>query len=446
MSFKITSTPKSLELLQRERKYSAHNYTPMPIVFDIAQGIHVTDVDGNEFLDFGAAYSAVNTGHNHPKIVEAIKAQYDKCALPARAFTHSLFADFCETLCTTFGFERVLPMNGGGEAVEFAIKLCRSWGYVKKKIPPNEAKVMMVANNFHGRLIGVTSGSTNPSARKNYGPFVPGVGASYGDGKTLMFNDVAGLEECFKLEGDKIAGVIIETVQGEAGVYPPNAGYLDSVRELCTKYNVLWCADEIQMGSYRCGPKRWAYENTSSSKPDVLITAKSITGGLYPVSVVCSSSEIMDSIEPNTHGSTYSGSPIGCAATLAALKVYEDEKLGECVAALGPYMLEELHKLVDTTDLVEEVRGVGLIAGVDLNTDLLAKNNMTVWHACMFMRAMGIACKEVHSKTIRFCPPLVVTKAQIDEMLAAFRLCCEQLPKLKPEEIPGVQDFHFLAH
>ncbi|KAG7829276.1 hypothetical protein KL920_003069 [Ogataea angusta] len=446
MTFKITASPKSLDLLLKERTYSAHNYTPVPIVFDSASGIHVTDVDGNEYLDFGAAYSAVNTGHNHPKIVEAVRAQYEKCALVGRGFTHSLYAQFCEEVCKAFGFERVLPLNGGGEAVEFAIKLCRAWGYMKKRIPRDEAKVMMVAKNYHGRLLGVTSGSTNAAARANFGPFVPKVGPAYGDGKMLPFNDLEALEECFELEGDKIAGIIIESVQGEAGIFPPNPGYLDGVRALCDKYNVLWCADEVQMGSYRCGSKRWGYENTSSSKPDVLVTAKSISGGLYPCSVVCSSSEIMDSIAPNSHGATYSGSPIACAATLAALKVYEEEHLGANVAEQGPHMLAKLARLSTTYDLIEQVRGVGLIAGVDIDVELLAQNGMSVWHVCMFMRAMGIACKQVHDKTVRFCPPHTVTRVQIDSMIASFEQCCQTLLKLQPADIPGVSDFHFLAH
>ncbi|ODV83467.1 hypothetical protein CANARDRAFT_177629 [[Candida] arabinofermentans NRRL YB-2248] len=446
MSFKVTSAPISAQMMEVEQKYSAHNYTPTPIVFENGLGCEITDVDGNKFLDFSAAYSACNTGHNHPAIIKAVKEQYDKIALPSRGFTHSRYAEFCKTLCESFGFEKVLTVNGGAEAVEFAIKLSRSWGYVKKGIAPNKAKVMMAAKNYHGRTLGVTSGSSNETARKNYGPFIPNVGPSYGDGKTLQFNDAEALEECFKLEGENIAAFIIETVQGEAGIYPPSPGYLEKVRELCDKYNVLWCADEVQMGSYRCGPKRWAYENLSTVKPDVLITAKSISGGIYPVSVVLSSAEIMNTIEPNTHGSTFSGSPIACAATIAALKVYVDDKIPENVAEVGPYMLEGLKAIGEKYDLITAVRGCGLIAAFDLNTEWLKKSGMNAWHVVMFLRAKGIACKMVHGTTVRYCPPLIVTKEQIQVGLDALEDCCSLLPNMKAENIPGVKEFHYLAH
>ncbi|ODV83468.1 hypothetical protein CANARDRAFT_9529 [[Candida] arabinofermentans NRRL YB-2248] len=446
-SFKVTSTPKSIEMMAVEQKYAPHNYTPNPIICESALGSIITDVDGNEYVDFNDAYSACNAGHCHPDIVKAVKEQYDKIALPSRGFTHARYAEFCKTLCELFGFEKVLTVNGGAEAVEFAIKLSRSWGYVKKGIAPNKAKVMMAAKNFHGRTLGVTSGSTNETARKNYGPFIPNVGPYYGDGKLLEFNDVEGLEECFKLEGKEIAAFIVESVQGEAGIFTPTPGYLEKVRELCDKYNVLWVADEIQMGTYRCGPKRWAYENFSDVKPDVLITAKSISGGLYPVSVVLSSAEIMNTIEPNTHGSTFSGSPIACAATIAALKVYEDYKIPEHVAEVGPYMLDGLRALCDKYPLITGVRGCGLIAAFDLDGDLLEANGMTCWHVIMFLRAKGIAAKNLHhSPMIRYCPPLVITKEQIQIGLDALEDCCKELLLMKPEDIPGVKEFHYLSH
>ncbi|GME89633.1 transaminase activity protein [[Candida] boidinii] len=444
-TFKVKESPKSEQLLLKERKFSAHNYTPMPIVYHEAHGVEITDVDGNKFLDFGASYGTTNQGHSHPKIVEAVIEQSKTLALPSRAFTHDLFGEFCELLCTKWGFDKVLPLNGGGEAIEFAIKLCRSWGYVTKNIAPNEAKVLMCANNYHGRHIGVTSGSTNPSARKNYGPFVPNVGPSYGEDKILRFNNLDDLKEAFELEGDKIAGIIIETVQGEGGINIPDPDYYDNVRKLCDEYKVLWVADEIQVGNFRTGKKIWAYENLSNSKPDVLVTAKSITGGLYPVSVVLSSAEIMDTIEPNSHGGTFTGSPIGCAAVIAAVNVLYDEKMGDRADSIGPVMIGGLKELMSKYDMIKEVRGVGLLSAFDVDETKIGEGK-TAWHVCMFLRAKGIACKMVRNGTVRWCPPLVITEEQIKFALECLEDCCKNLPTMDANEIPDVERFHFLNH
>ncbi|KAG0681398.1 ornithine aminotransferase [Pichia californica] len=443
--FKVLENTKSAELFKLEKKYSAHNYTPLPIIVSEGHGEYLYDVDGNKYLDFGSSYGATNTGHNHPIIINEIKEQYDKIALPSRAFTHNLFGKFCETVCTRFGYEKVLPLNGGAEAIEFTIKLCRSWGYIKKGIPLNEAKVIMMKDNFHGRTIGVTSGSTNEEAKENYGPFLPNVGPKFGLNNefNVIFNDINSLEKCFQLEGNSIAGLIFETVQGERGIYVPDIGYLEKVRELCDKYNVLWCADEVQMGSYRCGNKFFAFENLSKVKPDVVATAKSITGGVYPSSIVLSSKEIMDTIGKNTHGATFSGSPIACAATIATLKVYDDEKLGEKGVILGKEMFKGLYRLKEKYPLIEDIRGVGLIAGIDINMDILEKKGMNVWHVCMFLRAMGIACKMVHEKTIRFCPSLVMNISGVKEGISALEICCQKLPYIEANDIPGVEIFAY---
>lgn len=441
--FKVHKNTKSVELLKLEKKFAAHNYTPIPIVVSHGEGPYLHDVDGNTYLDFGASYSATNTGHNHPKIVAAVKKQLDLIALPSRAFTHNIFGEFCETVCERFGYEKVLPLNGGAEAIEFAIKLCRCWGYITKKIAPEEAKVMMMVGNFHGRTISATSASTNETAKKHYGPFLPNVGPFYGPSNEyqLEFNNAESLEECFKREGEKIAGLIFETVQGERGIYVPDQGYLEKVRELCTKYNVLWCADEIQMGSYRCGGKFFAYENLSKVKPDIVVTAKSISGGVYPSSIVLADADIMNTIGPNTHGATFSGSPIACAATMAALHVYDEENLGANGVTLGKVMFDGLNRLKARYQLIEDVRGTGLIAGIDININLLSTKGMNIWHVCMFMRAMGIACKMVHEKTIRFCPALVMNIDQINRGIYTLELCCENLLKIDPQEIPGVSEF-----
>lgn len=438
----MDSTKTELCLL-KERKYSAKNYTPMPVVFKKALGCRVWDVDENEFLDFGGSYCATNQGHSHPKIVKALIEQAQVCSLPSRAFTHDLFGNYMKFVCQFFNFEKALPLNGGSEAIEFAIKLARSWGYTKKQIKKNQAKVLFAANNYHGRTLGSTSASTTDNAKKNYGPFIPNVGPYYGKkGKYIRFNHIEDIEEAFELEGDTIAAIVLESIQGEAGVYVPEKGYLKRVKELCEKFNILYIADEIQVGAGRTGTLLSCEQDGVS--PDVLVVAKSIGGGVYPTSLVLSSAEILDSIEPNSHGATFSGSPLSCATSEAALNVLIEENLVEKARILGKIMIEGLENIKNSSPIISEVRGRGMIAAFDIEEQEL--NGKKAWHLCMLLRSKGIICKMVHGKTIRWSPALVITEKELNFGLRMLEEAVNEITEMSVSEIPDAEKFDFLKY
>lgn len=438
----MNSTRTELCLL-KERSYSAKNYTPMPVVFKKALGCRVWDVDDNEYLDFGGSYCATNQGHSHPKIVKALIDQAQVCSLPSRAFTHDLFGDYMKYVCQYFNFEKALPLNGGSEAIEFAIKLARSWGYTKKLIKEDEAKVLFAANNYHGRTLGSTSASTSANARKHYGPFIPNVGPYYGnEAKYIRYNHIEDIEEAFELEGAKIAAIVLESIQGEAGVYVPEEGYLKRVKELCEKFNILYIADEIQVGAGRTGTLLSCEQDNVT--PDVLVVAKSIGGGVYPTSLVLSSTEILDSIEPNSHGATFSGSPLSCATSRAALEVLIEENLVEKAKYLGKIMIEGLENIRNNSSIIAEVRGRGMIAAFDIEEQKL--NGKRVWHLCMLLRSKGIICKMVHGKTIRWSPALVITEEELRFGLSKLEEAVDEIIDMPVSQIPDALKFDFLKY
>ncbi|WEJ92642.1 ornithine aminotransferase [Yamadazyma tenuis] len=415
----------------------------MPVVFKKAIGCKVWDVDDNEYLDFGGSYCATNQGHSHPKIVQALIDQAQICALPSRAFTHNLYGDYIKFVCQYFDFEKALPLNGGSEAIEFAIKLARAWGYTKKGISQNEAIVLFAANNYHGRTLGSTSASTTPGARKNYGPFLPKVGPYYGsEGKFIRYNHIEDIEEAFKTDGPNIAAIVLESLQGEAGIYVPKDGYLQQVKRLCEEYNILYIADEVQMGAGRTGTLLSCEQD--GIKPDVLVVAKSIGGGVYPTSLVLSSGEIMDCIEPNSHGATFSGSPLSCATSKVALEVLIEDNMIDNAKHLGKIMLDGLNSIREKSSIITDVRGRGLMAGFDIDESQL--NGKKVWHVCMLLRSKGIICKMVHAKTIRWAPALVITEEELRFGLRMLEQTINEITALEIADIPDAVTFDYLRY
>ncbi|RDB05652.1 ornithine--oxo-acid transaminase [Runella aurantiaca] len=389
-------------LIGLEKRYGAHNYKPVPVVIERGEGIFVWDIDGKRYFDFLSAYSAVNQGHCHPRIVEALVTQAQKLTLTSRAFYNSVLGECEKFLCDYFGYDKVLMMNSGAEGGETALKLTRKWGYLVKGIPQNEAKTVYAAGNFWGRTMAAISSSTDSDSTDDYGPFLPGY-------IIIPYNDLAALEQTFQADSN-IAGFMVEPIQGEAGVVVPDEGYLRGVRELCTKYNILFIADEVQTGLGRTG-KRLACDH-EDVKPDILILGKALSGGLYPVSCVLASDEIMLTIKPGQHGSTYGGNPLAAAVTVAALSVLKDEHLAENAELLGEVFRERMRELQHKTDLIQEVRGKGLLNAVVINTD---EESPLAWQICLQLKEKGLLCKQTHGNKIRFAPPLVITEAQIHE-------------------------------
>lgn len=388
------------ELIRLEEAYSAHNYHPLPVVLERGQGVHVWDVEGKQYYDFLSAYSAVNQGHCHPKITAALIEQSQKLTLTSRAFHNKEFAVFCEFITSYFGFDRFLPANTGVEAVEAAIKICRKWSYQEKGIPENEAKIIVCSRNFHGRTISVVSASTDPSARQEFGPFTPGF-------VVIPFNDAPALEEALK--DPHIAGFLMEPIQGEAGVIVPDDGYLTAARNLCSENNVLLIADEIQTGIARTG-KLLACDH-EQVKADILILGKALSGGVYPVSGVLSSDEVMLCIKPGEHGSTYGGNPLACRVATVALEVTRDEQLAENAAALGEILRNSLRNL--NNPIIRQVRGKGLLNAIEIDES----NGISAWDVCIRMMNKGLLAKPTHGNTIRFAPPLVITESQLVECI-----------------------------
>ncbi|TMW59646.1 hypothetical protein Poli38472_004715 [Pythium oligandrum] len=391
----------SQQYIDREDKYGAHNYHPLPVVLKKGKGCKVWDVEGKEYYDFLSSYSAVNQGHCHPRILEALVEQASTLSLTSRAFYNNVLGEYEEYMTKQFGYDRVLPMNTGVEGGETAIKLARRWAYDVKGVPENQAKVVFAQNNFWGRTMSAISASNDKDAYGGFGPFMPGF-------ESIPFNDIPALEEVFERDGDKIAAFMVEPIQGEAGVVVPDDGYLKRVRELCTKYNILWIADEVQTGLGRTGKMLAVdYENV---KPDVLILAKALSGGMYPVSAVLTSDEVMLTIKPGQHGSTYGGNPLGCKIAMVAVDVLRDEKLPENAFKLGNKFRDEMNRM--ESSVIQTVRGKGLLNAIVINE---RPNQPNAWDICMRLADRGLLAKPTHGNIIRLTPPLCMTEAQMDE-------------------------------
>jgi len=400
MSLTIDHLSKTQQFIERELTYSAHNYHPLPVVLERGEGVYLWDVEGNRYYDFLSGYSAVNQGHCHPKIVKALVEQAQKLTLTSRAFHSDLLGEYAEYITSYFGYDKVLPMNSGVEAVETALKLARRWGYDKKGIPTNRAKIITVEGNFHGRTLNVVSFSTDPSSREGFGPFMPGY-------QVIPYNDLEALAAA--LEDPDVAGFLVEPIQGEAGVYVPEDGYLAAAYELCRKANVLFIGDEIQTGLARTG-KMLACDH-EGVRPDVLILGKALSGGTLPISAVLADDEVMLCIKPGEHGSTYGGNPLACKVAIAALEVIKEEKLVERAEELGEYFREQLQQLNHPN--IKQIRGKGLLNAIVINHE----NPEAAWELCLVLKDNGLLAKPTHGDKIRFAPPLVITKEQLDECI-----------------------------
>lgn len=392
------------DFIDREDRYGAHNYHPLPVVLDRGEGPFVWDVEGKRYFDFLSAYSAVNQGHCHPRIVEAMVNQARKLALTSRAFYNSVLGEYEEFITRYFGYDKVLPMNSGAEADETALKLCRKWAYKKKGIAQGNAKIICCEGNFHGRTITIISMSSDPDARNDYGPFTPGF-------ISIPYNDIGALKEA--LRDPDIAGFLVEPIQGEAGVYVPDEGYLRQAYELCKKNNVLFIADEVQTGLARTG-KLLACDH-EGVRPDILILGKALSGGMMPISAVLADDDIMLTIKPGEHGSTFGGNPIAAKVAIAALSVLKDEKLAENAERLGHIFRDKMKSI--KSDMIELVRGKGLLNAVVIRP----KNGKTAWDVCLAMKDKGVIAKPTHEHIIRFAPPLVITEAQLREAIGLIR-------------------------
>ncbi|CAB76044.1 Ornithine aminotransferase car2 [Schizosaccharomyces pombe] len=418
-----TFSTEQIEVLENE--YAAHNYHPLPVCFSKAKGAKVWDPEGREYLDFLSAYSAVNQGHCHPKIIEALVEQAQRVTLSSRAFYNDKFGPFAKYITEYFGYEMVIPMNTGAEAVETACKLARLWGYKAKKIPTDEAIILSCVDNFHGRTMGIISMSTDPDARDNYGPYLPNVGPKIsGADRVLRYNNIEDLKYYLDTFGPKVAAFLVEPIQGEAGVMVPDDGYLEEAYKLCKAHNVLFIADEVQTGVARTG-KMLCIEH-SNVKPDVVILGKAISGGVYPVSAVLSSREIMLNFEPGTHGSTYGGNPLGAAVSIAALEVVKEEKLTERAAVLGEKFRTALIEC--KSPIVQKVRGRGLLNAVVI--DESKTNGRTAWDLCLIMRSRGVLAKPTHGNIIRFSPPLVITEEDLMKGIEVIKKSLNDLPTI----------------
>ncbi|MHA4737696.1 ornithine--oxo-acid transaminase [Dyadobacter sp. MSC1_007] len=395
----ISASQHAMEL---EYRYGAHNYKPMPVVIERGSGIYLWDVEGKRYYDFLSAYSAVSQGHCHPRIVNAMIAQAQKLTLTSRAFYNDRLGECEKFLCDYFGYDKVLMMNSGVEGGETALKLTRKWAYKVKGIEPGKAKTVYAEGNFWGRTLAAISSSTDPSSTNDYGPFLPGY-------EIIPYNDLEALENTFKSDPN-IAGFMVEPIQGEAGVVVPHEGYLKGVRELCTKYNVLFIADEVQTGIGRTG-KRLACD-WEGVKPDILVLGKALSGGTMPVSAAFADDDIMLTIAPGEHGSTYGGNPLACAVTIAAMQVVEDENLSENARVMGELFRERMQELQKQCSLIETVRGKGLLNAIVIRD---SEDSSTAMDLCYKMMEKGLLCKPTHGNKIRFAPPLVIDKEQMGE-------------------------------
>ncbi len=402
----------SQDYIDKEHQHGAHNYHPLPVVLSKGEGVFVWDVEGKKYFDFLSAYSAVNQGHCHPDILAALKDQSEKLTLTSRAFFNDCLGEFEEYITGFFGYDKVLPMNTGAEGDETALKLCRKWAYEKKGIPENQAKIVVCENNFHGRTITIISMSTDPDAYKGYGPYTPGF-------VIVPYNDIKKLEK--ELADPNVAGFLVEPIQGEAGVYVPDDGYLKAAFDLCKKNNVLFIADEVQTGLARTG-KMLACDH-EGVRPDILILGKALSGGVYPVSAVLADDDIMLCIKPGEHGSTYGGNPIASKVAIAALEVLKKEKLAEKATELGQYFRDELKVLEQTNESVELVRGKGLLNAIVIKP----VEGKTAWDVCLSLKENGLLAKPTHQHIIRFAPPLVITKEQLTEAIGIIKKTLSEL-------------------
>jgi len=412
----MTATISSKEAIQLEDKFGAHNYHPLPVVLAKGEGVYVWDCEGKKYFDFLSAYSAVNQGHCHPKIVGALTEQANTLTLTSRAFYNDVLGPYEKYISNYFGFDKVLPMNTGAEAVETAIKLCRKWAYEKKGIAENEAKIIVCENNFHGRTTTIISFSNDEDARKNFGPYTPGF-------IKIPYNDLDALAKAIKEEN--IAGFLVEPIQGEAGVYVPSDDFITKAAKLCKDNNVLFIADEVQTGIARTGSLLAVCGNctceaacerqASYSKPDILILGKAVSGGVYPVSAVLADDEVMMVIKPGQHGSTFGGNPLAAKVAVAALDVVNDENLIQNARVLGDLFRSEMNRIIANTDLVNAVRGRGLLNAILIND---TEDSSTAWDICIALRDNGLLAKPTHGNIIRFAPPLVMTKDQLMECVA----------------------------
>ncbi len=400
------NTMNSSDYIQLEEKYGAHNYHPLPVVLDRGEGVYVWDVEGKKYFDFLSAYSAVNQGHSHPKIMEALVNQASKLALTSRAFYNSKLGEYEKKITELFGFDKVLPMNSGAEAVETAVKIARKWSYEVKGIAENQAQIIVCDNNFHGRTTTIVSFSNDPDASTNYGPFTPGF-------VKIPYNSLEALEQILQDQSATTAAFLVEPIQGEAGVYVPDAGYLKGALELCKKYNVLFIADEVQTGIARTGQLIACHHE--GVQPDILILGKALSGGMYPVSAVLADDHIMNVIKPGQHGSTFGGNPMACAVAMAALDVVADEGLSERAEKLGKMFRDEIEKIITKTDLIVSVRGKGLLNAIIIND---TQDSPTAWNLCVDLMKNGLLAKPTHGNIIRLAPPLVITEEQLTECLA----------------------------
>ena len=406
----------SKQAIDLENKYGAHNYHPLPVVLNKGKGVFVWDLEGNKYYDFLSAYSAVNQGHCHPKIINALKEQADTLTLTSRAFYNDKLGQYEKYVTDYFGFEKVLPMNTGAEAVETAIKIARKWGYEKKGIPSNKAKIIVCENNFHGRTVTIISASNDPVATENFGPFTPGI-------VSIKYNNLDALKEAVKDEN--VAAFLVEPIQGEAGVFVPDEDYIKNAYAICKEKNVLFIADEVQTGVARtgrllasCGNCSCKDKNCSSTpdvKPDILILGKAISGGVFPVSAVLADNHIMEVIQPGNHGSTFGGNPLACVVAMAALDVVKEENLAENAFKLGVQFRKGMQDLINKSDLVKLVRGKGLLNAIVIND---SEDSSTAWNICVALKEKGLLAKPTHGNIIRFAPPLVMTEVQLEDCIS----------------------------
>jgi ornithine--oxo-acid transaminase len=415
-----TQILSSRELMDLENKHGAHNYHPLPVVLDRGEGVYVWDVEGKRYYDFLSAYSAVNQGHCHPRIVKSLQEQAEKITLTSRAFYNSNLGLYDQYITEYFGFDKVLPMNTGAEAVETAIKICRKWAQEAKGYPQERTKIVVAENNFHGRTTTIISFSNDEEARSGFGPYTPGF-------ERIPYNDIAALEAA--LEDDHVAGFLVEPIQGEAGVVTPDADYLRRVRDLCKAKDVLFIADEIQTGIARTGSLLAVCGNCSCEgncerqadtyvRPDILILGKALSGGAYPVSAVLADDEVMHVIKPGTHGSTFGGNPLGVAVAMSALEVVRDEKLAQNARRLGELFREKMNEYIDRSKVVSLVRGRGLLNAIVIND---SPESDTAWNICLRLRDHGLLAKPTHGNIIRFAPPLVMTEEQLLDCVAIIQ-------------------------
>jgi len=412
MSTTITHKATSAqEFIKLESKHGAHNYHPLPVVLERGQGVYLWDVDGNKYFDFLSAYSAVNQGHCHPKIVSALTEQAQTLTLTSRAFFNAQLGPYEKFVTEYFGFDKVLPMNTGAEAVETAIKIARKWGYEEKGVPQNLAKIVVCEGNFHGRTTTIISFSNDADARENFGPYTPGF-------IRIPYNDVDALREA--LDDKNVVGFLVEPIQGEAGVYTPDENYIREVAAICKQRNVLFLADEVQTGVARtgsllavcgnCSCKGHCEKQETYTHPDILILGKALSGGVYPVSAVLADNHIMNVIQPGQHGSTFGGNPLAAKVAIAALEVVEEEQLSQNARKLGEIFRTEMRKLVAKSDLIHKVRGKGLLNAIIIND---SPNSTTAWDLCLALKENGLLAKPTHGNIIRFAPPLVMTKEEL---------------------------------